>query len=249
MQERVGSNRALFPEGQQTHSANSMRNSSSRTQPTHNDITMEEANNNERQHDAELAETSKCRATIGIPEQQNHHQYYKLNLWFGFPIMEQLAEEDGQHPIDLSDINYHLQRGIPQDEAQILSNSKIAYPRMFQQLWPKIRKDDKSSQHLHLTQIPFDAEIDEEIGYAKTYQLLLHFKKTEWDYSSREVSEVVATQFQKMGMSLGDILEPIAPLYRAKGTKIWSGKILVHLRDPAMDGHDLLTGTRVFSLT
>jgi hypothetical protein len=55
-QEREGSNRVLFKEGQQTQSANSMRKSSSRTPPTHNDITKEEANNNKRQHDVELAE-------------------------------------------------------------------------------------------------------------------------------------------------------------------------------------------------
>jgi hypothetical protein len=161
-QERAGSSRALFQEGQQTHSANSTRNPSSRPQPSHNDITMEDANNNKRQNNTELAEPSKRRTSTGNSEQRNHHQYHKLNLWFNFPTMEQLAKEDGQHPIDLSYINYHMQRGVPQDKARTLSNAKIAYPRVPQKHWPKTRLDGKPSQHLHLTQIPFDAEIDVE---------------------------------------------------------------------------------------
>jgi hypothetical protein len=90
--------------------------------------------------------------------------------------MEQLAKDDGQQPIDLSNINSHLQQGIPQDKARILSNSN--YPRVPQKLWPNARKDSKPGQHLHLTQIPFNAKINVETGYAKTYQLLLHFEKT-----------------------------------------------------------------------
>jgi hypothetical protein len=210
---------------------------------------MEDANNNKRQNNTELAEPSKRRTSTGNSKQRNHHQYHKSNLWFNFPTMEQLAKEDGQHPIDLSDINYHLQRGVPQDEARTLSNAKIAYPRVPQKHWPKMRLDGKPGQHLHLTQIPFDAEIDVETGYAKSYQLLLHFERTQQDYSSKEVSKMAATQFQKMGISLGNILEPIAPLCSARGAKPWNGKKLVHLRDPATDGRDLLTGTRVFSLT
>ena len=69
-----------------------------------------------------------------------------------------------------------------------------------------------------------------------------------WDYSNKEILELTAIQFQKMGMELGEILEPIAPLCRAKGTKPWNGMTKVHLQNPIIDGHALLTGIRIFSL-
>jgi hypothetical protein len=99
-----------------------------------------------------------------------------------------------------------------------------------------------------LTQIPFDAGIIAETGFAKTYQLLLHFEKTRRDYSSKEILDLTASQFQQLNMELGEILEPIAPLCSAKGTKPWNGMTKVHLRNPTSDGNALLTGTRVFSL-
>jgi hypothetical protein len=92
--------------------------------------------------------------------------------------MEQLAKDAGHHPIDLNDTNTHLTRGILQDEAKILSNSRTPYPRIPQKLWPITRKDGKPRKHYHLMKIPFDAEIIAKIGYAKTYQLLLYFEKT-----------------------------------------------------------------------
>jgi hypothetical protein len=61
--------------------------------------------------------------------------------------------------------------------------------------------------------------------------------------------ELIAVQFQKMGMELGEILEPIAPLCSAKGTKPWNKMTKVHLRNPTTDGHALLTDTRIFSIT
>jgi hypothetical protein len=45
-----------------------------------------------------------------------------------------------------------------------------------------------------------------------------------------------------MGMDMGKILEPIIPLYSAKGTKPWNGMIKVYLRNLETDGQALLTG-------
>jgi hypothetical protein len=162
--------------------------------------------------------------------------------------MEQIAKGAGHPPIDLSNINIHLANGIPQEESRLLANAKIAYLSIPQRLWPSERNDGKPSQHYHLTQIPFDARIIAETGLAKTYQLLLHFEKTRWDYSSKEILDLIASQFQKMSMELGEILEPIAPLCSAKGPKSWNGMTKVHLRNPTTNGNALLTGTRIFSL-
>jgi hypothetical protein len=115
-------------------------------------------------------------------------------------------------------------------------------------LWPTARNDGKPGQHYHLTQIPFDAEIVPETGYAKTYQILLHFEKTLRDYSSKEISELIAAQLLTMGMDTGEILEPIAPLCSARGAKPWNDMIKIHLKNPETNGQALLTGARVFSL-
>jgi len=51
-----------------------------------------------------------------------------------------------------------------------------------------------------------------------------------------------------MGITLGNILEPIAPLCSPKDPKPWNGMIKLHLRNPSTDGRDLLAGTRIFAL-
>jgi hypothetical protein len=249
-QEKAGSSRTLFKEGQQTHepsSTNSACISNSRTPPNQSDIIMLDATN-KQQHGESSAEASKRRAAATNEEHRHNSQYHKSKLWFGFPVMEQIAKGAGHPPIDLSNINIHLANGIPQEESRLLANAKIAYLSIPQRLWPSERNDGKPSQHYHLTQIPFDARIIAETGLAKTYQLLLHFEKTRWDYSSKEILDLIASQFQKMSMELGEILEPIAPLCSAKGPKSWNGMTKVHLRNPTTNGNALLTGTRIFSL-
>jgi hypothetical protein len=179
--EKAGSNRALFQEGQHTHEPSNTTNtciSNSSTPPTLHDTTMLDAVNNKRHHGESSAEASKRRAAASSEEYIHANQYHRLNLWFGFPVMEQIAKDAGHPPIDLSNINAHLTNGIPQDESRVLANARIAYPRIPQKLWPYERSDGKPSQHYHLTQIPFDAGIIAETGLAKTYQLLLHFERT-----------------------------------------------------------------------
>jgi hypothetical protein len=132
-QEKAGSNRALFKEGQQTHepsSTNSARISNSRTPPNQYDIIMLDATNNKRQHGESSTEASKRRAAATNEEHRHNSQYHKSNLWFGFPMMEQIAKDARHPPIDLSDINIHLANGIPQEESRLLANTRIAYPRI-----------------------------------------------------------------------------------------------------------------------
>ena len=85
-------------------------------------------------------------------------------------------------------------------------------------------------------------------GYAKTYQILLHFKKPLKPYTSKEIVELVTKRFQKMDIALGDILEPIAPLCSPKDSRPWNGMVKVHLKDPSKDVEALLTGKRVFAM-
>ena len=86
------------------------------------------------------------------------------------------------------------------------------------------------------------------IGYARTYQIPLHFEKPLKLYTSKEIVELVAKSFQKMAIALRDMLEPTAPLSSPKDSKPWNGLAKVHLKDPNKDAEALLTGTRVFAM-
>ena len=85
-------------------------------------------------------------------------------------------------------------------------------------------------------------------GYARTYQILLHFEKPLKPYTSKEIVELVTKRFQKMDIALGNILEPIAPLCSPKDSRPWNGMVKVHLKDPSKDAKALLTGKRVFAM-
>ena len=59
---------------------------------------------------------------------------------------------------------------------------------------------------------------------------------------------MVSERCEKIGITLGDILEPIAPLCFPKEEKPWNGMVKIHLKTPSLDGGALLTGKRIFVL-
>ena len=85
-------------------------------------------------------------------------------------------------------------------------------------------------------------------GYARTYQILLHFEKPLKPYTSKEIVELVTKRFQKMDKALGNILEPIAPLCSPKDSRPWNGMVKVHLKKPSKDAEAFLIGKRVFAM-
>ena len=60
---------------------------------------------NKIQHGEELIKTSKYRIIVGSEEQRKVNQYYKLNLSFGFLVMEQFAKDAKHHPSNIN--TYH----------------------------------------------------------------------------------------------------------------------------------------------
>ena len=140
------------------------------------------------------------------------------DLWLGFQNMKMLA-------IDLSVETYAysleacLQARIPSKEACELVSAQIAFHRTLQQLWPFFHNDNVLGQKYHLTEIPFDVEVESLTGYARTYQILLHFEKPLKPYTSKEIVELVTKRFQKMDIALENILEPIAPLCSPKDSR------------------------------
>jgi hypothetical protein len=47
-----------------------------------------------------------------------------------------------------------------------------------QNKWLQVREDKVPGQYYHLTQIPFDIEINHMTGLALVYQIFLHFGKS-----------------------------------------------------------------------
>jgi hypothetical protein len=95
--------------------------------------------------------------------------------------------------------------------------------------------------------VPLDIDINTTTGFVLVYHILLNFEKPFVAYSSLEVIEMTKARFQKMGIELKELREPIAPLCNSK-TDIWNGLTRVHLKTPEIDGNALLEGTRIFSL-
>ena len=182
-------------------------------------------------------------ATKGTsPSNLNMH-----DLWLGFQNMEMLAIDLSVEPYAYS-LEACLQAGIPSKEACELVSAQIAFPSILQQLWPFSRNDNVPGQQYHLTQISFHVEVDSLTGYARTYQILLHFEKPLKPYTSKEIVELVTKRFQKMDIALGNILEPIALLCSRKDSTPWNGMEKVHLKHPSKDAEALLTGNRVFTM-
>jgi hypothetical protein len=71
----------------------------------------------------------------------------------------------------------------------------------------------------HLTQLPFDVQVDTAANFARIYHVMLHFEKPIKEYLNSKIIELTNACFQKMDILLGDILEPIAPLCSARDPK------------------------------
>ena len=180
--------------------------------------------------------------------QTESNKHSNQDLWFGFQTMELIAKDNNtpQREVNTS-IRELLRLGFRESEAAEIHTAKISFPRVQQQKWPSTKTDGRSGHHYHITQVPSDVEIDVNTGFAKVYHILLNFEKPSTAYTSQEMVDMASARFAHMGIELGELREPIAPLCSAKNDT-WNRITRVHLKRPAIDGNALLTGTRVFVL-
>jgi hypothetical protein len=150
-------------------------------------------------------------------------QHTNTETWLGFPTMEELAKQAGSQPIDQSCSRTNKKVGLSAEEALELASAKVAFPRIRQQAWPNTKSDNKPSNQFHLIQLSFDVQVDTATNFTRIYHVMLHFEKPIKDYFSGEIIEMTSARFQKMGILLGDILEPFAPLCNARDPKAWNG--------------------------
>ena len=249
--QRIGTrSRTLFQDSQPPNHFNSSPNHASQPSPVATqalqDMDMIDTNSSKRQVPQGDSQPNKKSTPDGAKGASSSNLNLQ-DLWLGFQNMEILAIDLSVEPYAYS-LEACLQAGIPSKEACELVSVQIAFPRTLQQLWLFSSNDNVLGQQYHLTQIPFDVEVDSLTGYARTYQILLHFEKPLKPYTSKEITKLVIKRFQKMDIAFGDILESIALLCSSKDPRPWNGMVKVHLKDPSKDAKALLNDKRVFAM-
>ena len=176
----------------------------------------------------------------------------QMAFWYGYPIMETIAYEAGIPPIPNSTpLEELIATGYVASEAAELCSASISFPRVQQKLWPTTRPDGIEGQHINITQLPFDIEVNPKTNLSLDYHILLHFEKRTTPFSQDQVMKKLVMRFQIMDIQLGDLIgEPIAVLcHGPKNARVWFGMAKIHLKHPSKDGIALLSGKRVFAIT
>ena len=125
--------------------------------------------------------------------------------------MEKLAIEQG---LDES-IADRTTRGMPRKEAEELESVSISYPRVPQILYPSERSDGFPGQHLNLTQLPSEIEIDPISCMSLDFQIAIHFQLPNKPLFHNHVKELVKERLNDMHIQLGtSLIEPISVLSR-----------------------------------
>ena len=163
--------------------------------------------------------------------------------------MEALATDARKEPLTLTkSVNKLVKSRYLESEVHELQTAMISFPRIKQEMWPITRADKIPGQQYHLTQLPFDVEVDEKIGFSLIYNILLQFEKPKTCYTWDDVINITKVCLDMMKIELDNIVQPIAPLCSTKSDKAWNGMIKVHLKKPDVDGIALLEGRRVCAL-
>ena len=176
----------------------------------------------------------------------------QMEFWYGYPIMETIAYEAGIPPIPIATpLDELIATGYVASEAAELCSATISFPRVQQKLWPTTRPDGIEGQHVNITQLPFDIEVNPKSHLSLDYHILLHFEKPINPFSQDQIMKKLLMRFQTMDIQLGDLIgEPIAVLcHGPKNARVWSGMAKVHLKHPSKDGIALLSGGRIFAIT
>jgi hypothetical protein len=175
----------------------------------------------------------------------------RMEFWYGYPTMETIAYEAGIPPISTdTQMEELITTGYVASEAAELSSAKVSFPHVQQKLWPTSRPDGIEGQHINITQLPFDIEVNPKTNLSMDYHILLHFEKPTTPFSQDQIMKKMLMRFQTMEIQLGDqIGEPIAVLcHGPKNARVWSGMAKIHLKNPSKDGIALLKGRRIFAI-
>ena len=138
----------------------------------------------------------------------------KFHFWLGFEAIERIAKEKGIAELFTDEtIADRVTRGIPRKEAEELESVSISYPRVPQTLHRSERSDGIKGQHLNLTQLPQDIEIDPISKFSKDFHDAIHFQLPNNPLLHNQVKELVKERLKDMQILLGtSLIEPISVL-------------------------------------
>jgi hypothetical protein len=175
----------------------------------------------------------------------------QMEFWYGYPVMETIAYEAGIPRIPVNTpIDELIASGYVASEASELGSAMMSFPIVQQKLWPTSPPDGIEGQHINITQLPFDIEVNPKTNLSLDYHILLHFEKPITPFSQDQIMKKLTMRFQFIEIQLGDLIgEPIAVLcHGPKYARVWSGMAKVHLKHPSKDGIALLKGGRIFAI-
>ena len=172
-------------------------------------------------------------------------------FWLGFEAMEKIAMDEGTslcfEPVPTHTL---VKKGLYEKKAIELLKAVFSYPHVGQTLFPLTRPDGIEGQHFNITQLPFEVETDPDTGLSYDYHVAIYFRKPNWQHTHEEILALTQARLSNMKIPLGDkIAEPIAILCKNGSARHWSGTIKLHLKNPDVDGINLLKGVRPFILT
>ena len=97
--------------------------------------------------------------------------------WLDFSTMEQLTMDSGIEEIfSNKSVANKDTREISQQEAQEMEKPQVAYLRILQQLYPKVRSDNILDQHYNIIQILFGIPTNPDIGLSLDYHVVFYFE-------------------------------------------------------------------------
>ena len=108
-------------------------------------------------------------------------------------------------------------------------------------------------QHLNLTQLPQEIEIDPIFKLSIDFHITIHFQLPNNHLLYNHVKELVKERLNEMKIPVGtNLIEPISILcmsVKKGGVKgIWVGIVKLHLFNPHIDGIALLTGVVMWAV-
>ena len=116
----------------------------------------------------------------------------KFHFWLGFEAMERIVKEEGIAELFTDEtIADQVTRGIPRKEAEELESVSISFPRVPQTFYPSERSDGIKGQHLNLTQLPQDIEIDPISKLSKDFHVAINFQLPNNPLLHNQVKELV----------------------------------------------------------
>ena len=167
--------------------------------------------------------------------------------WFGFHAINSIPKSANMPFIQTPSFTKLVKKGVYEFEAHEMVESCPSFPFVIQEEWSFKRMDSKDGMHFNITQIFLDVEVGDH-EFTLDNHISIHFELEGRELDRDVIFDLTNDRLRSMKIEVGEILvEPIA-IICFHGTKIWSGVIILYLKNPEIDGYGLLRELRPFIL-